>query len=56
MKKLMAADSIESTEVTPLETEQEVLTISLWFQLEPIAVDTDLVWHNNQCPEPGQSF
>ena len=41
--KLVSANSVESAEVSPLETEQEVLTISFWLQLEPVTVDVHLI-------------
>ena len=52
----MAADGVESAEVAPLEAEEEVLAVRLWLQLEPVAVYVNLVTHDDECPNPGQSL
>jgi len=35
MKEFVPTDGIETTEVPPLEAEQEVLSVGLWLELEP---------------------
>jgi len=54
--KLVTTNSIEATEVSPLEAEEEVLSIGFWFKLEPVTVNVHLVRHDDKCPQPGQSF
>ena len=56
VEQLMAADGVESAEVAPLEAEEEVLAVRLWLQLEPVAVYVNLVTHDDECPNPGQSL
>lgn len=56
VEQLVAANSVKTAEVTPLEAEEEVLAVSLWLELEPVTVDVYLITHDNECPNPGQSF
>jgi len=56
VEELVTTDGVESAEVAPLEAEQEVLAVSLWLQFEPVAVDVNLVTHDDEGPHPGQRF
>ena len=56
VEEFVTTDGVESTEVAPLEAEQEVLAVGLWLQLEPVTVNVYLVTHDDEGPDPGQSF
>lgn len=56
VKELMAANSVESAEVSPLKAEKEVLSVGLWLQLEPVTVNVYLITHDDECPNPCQSL
>ena len=56
VEELVAADCVESAEVTPLEAKQEILAAGLGLQFEPETVDIDLVTHHDESPHPGQRF
>ena len=53
VEELVTTDGVETAEVAPLEAEQEVLSVSLRLQLEPVTVDVNLVTHDDESPYPG---
>ena len=56
VEELVATNGVKTAEVAPLEAEQEVLAVGLWLELEPVTVDVHLITHDDECPNPGQSF
>jgi hypothetical protein len=56
VNQFVSSDGIETTEEAPLETEQEVLAVSLWLQFKPVTVDFNLVTHDDKSPNPRQRF
>lgn len=56
MDELMTSNGVNSIEVSPLQTEEEILPASLWFQLEPVHIDINFVAHDNKSPNPGDSL
>lgn len=56
MNELMASNGVDSIEVSPLQTEEEILPASFWFQLEPVHIDIDFVTHDNKSPNPGNGL
>jgi len=47
VEELMTVDGVQSSEVSPGESEHKVLEGGLWFHLEPVVVNGYLVTHND---------
>jgi len=56
VKQFVASDGVESAEVSPLEAEQEVLSVGLRLKFEPITVNIHLVAHDDEGPNPGKGL
>lgn len=56
VEELVTSNSVKSTKVAPLKAEQEVLAVGLWLQLEPVTVNINLITHDDESPDPSQSF
>ena len=56
VKKLMSNDSTHSCEETEKESELEVLSICLWFSLEPSIWEINLITDHDQGPYPWNGF
>lgn len=56
VKKLMSNDSAHSGEEAEKESELEVLTICLWFSLEPSIWKINLITDHDQGPDPRNGF
>ena len=56
VKKLMSNDSTHSGEESEKESELEVLSICLWFSLEPSIWEINLITDHDQGPYPWNGF